>query len=407
MNKYYADFNSDPLFLKGEANKKTAKAQIANNNALLQQQKKGGMSAVGNMSKQTKQNSNLSPLGSIASIDSNQNLTVYDQQKWQNHMRDYVPISSWQKAQAQQPSGLTQSDDQDIMKADRKALHQKLFKQSEDMLGRWFEEGFDGRETQNYLLQNIPQQEEEQDESPAEQEYAFWEGFNYNDEDALRELEREKSRYHADLNKGLEFVNAVEGVTQNVIIEPYLLAKDMENSEKKVKNIQESDLLEPKLSRKELSKSLLKNTLKKSIPGSVITATDKYLSYQELENIEKSYGKESREYRIKEKQIFAENVLDGAAAGASVIATGTMFTPISLATRVGAMAVSLGTVLLTPFTDDWAEWQVDKEIAKETAESLLQDEEFCNGIAKAVQLYGEDAVISALSQPIIEELSRI
>ena len=42
MNKYYADFNSDPLFLKGEANKKTVKAQIANNNALLQQQKKGG-----------------------------------------------------------------------------------------------------------------------------------------------------------------------------------------------------------------------------------------------------------------------------------------------------------------------------------------------------------------------------
>ena len=95
MNKYYADFNHDPLFLKGDANKKTVKAQIANNNALLQQQKKGGIGTAGNMPKQTKQNSNLSPLGSIASVDSNQNLTVYDQQKWQNHMRDYVPISSW------------------------------------------------------------------------------------------------------------------------------------------------------------------------------------------------------------------------------------------------------------------------------------------------------------------------
>jgi len=85
MNKYYADFNSDPLFLKGDANKKTVKAQIANNNALLQQQKKGGIGTAGNMPKEsTAQQKNN---GIIATIENNVNnntrATVYDNKAWQ------------------------------------------------------------------------------------------------------------------------------------------------------------------------------------------------------------------------------------------------------------------------------------------------------------------------------------
>jgi len=37
---------------------------------------------------------------------------------------------------------------------------------------------------------------------------------------------------------------------------------------------------------------------------------------------------------------------------------------------------------------------------------LVQDEEFCREIETAVQLYGEEVVMEALTQPIIEELNR-
>jgi len=197
MNKYYADFNSDPLFLKGEANKKTVKAQIANNNALLQQQKKGGMSTAGNMPKLNNKNQ----YGIASTLASNQSKQGATLGNGNNGGYRYDPKTG---QTIRQPSVLTQSNSQGIMKADSKALRQALFEESEDVLGRLFLDGLEGRETPKYLLQNIPQKEEKRDEMSDELGYAFLEGFNYNDEDALRELEREKNRgIYEKLDKNL------------------------------------------------------------------------------------------------------------------------------------------------------------------------------------------------------------
>ena len=85
MTKHLIDFNTDPSFLSGSEDASKVREQIANNNAFLQQQKRGGTTS-------NTQGSKASPLGSIATIDSNNQLTIQDPEKWQKNMSKYVSL---------------------------------------------------------------------------------------------------------------------------------------------------------------------------------------------------------------------------------------------------------------------------------------------------------------------------